>query len=203
VNTTKTKVVIVSKKKVKQNQSFKIKEQNIEIIDSYCYLGMLLNHNENLCTARKKITEQIKPYLQFTEKLEIYESIPVDLKLKLFDSLVSSILLYASEVWGFENKESIENVHLQFYKNILKVRSTTPNYMVYGELGRYPMEVMVKRKIVLFWNNLLCESNKLSSILYKLMFKLHDQNASHFKWISYVKSIFDDTGLSFIWNEML
>jgi hypothetical protein len=34
-------------------------------------------------------------------------SISVDLKLKLFDSLVSPILLYASEVWGFENKESI------------------------------------------------------------------------------------------------
>ena len=89
--------------------------------------------------------------------------------MKLFDSLVSPILLYASEVWSFENKESIEKVHLQFCKNILKVRSTTPNYMVYGELGRYPMEVMVKRKIVLFWNNLLCESNKLSSILYKLI----------------------------------
>jgi hypothetical protein len=39
VNTTKTKVVIFSKKKVRQNQSFKIKGQNIEIIDSYCYLG--------------------------------------------------------------------------------------------------------------------------------------------------------------------
>ena len=39
--------------------------------------------------------------------------------LKLFDLLVSSILLYASEVWGFENKESIEKVHLQFSKNIL------------------------------------------------------------------------------------
>jgi hypothetical protein len=60
------------------------------------------------------------------------------------------------------------------------------------------MEVMVKRKIALFWNNLLCESNKLFSILYKLMFKLHDQNPSHFKWISYVKSIFDDTGLRFL-----
>jgi hypothetical protein len=62
--------------------------------------------------------------------------------------------LYASEVWGFENKESIEKVHLQFCKNILKVQSTTPNYMVYRELDIYPMEVMVKRKIVLFWNNL-------------------------------------------------
>jgi hypothetical protein len=79
---------------------------------------------------------------------------PVDLQLKLFDSLVSPILLYASEVWGFENKESIEKVHLQFCKNILKVQSTTSNYMVYRELDIYPMEVMVKRKIVLFWNNL-------------------------------------------------
>jgi hypothetical protein len=35
------------------------------------------------------------------------------------------------------------------------------------------------------------------------MFKLHDQNSSHFKWISYVKSIFDDTGLSFIWNDQI
>jgi hypothetical protein len=51
---------------------------------------------------------------------------PVDLQLKLFDSLVSLILLCASEVWGFANKESIENVHLQFCKKILKVRSTTP-----------------------------------------------------------------------------
>ena len=203
VNTTKTKVVIFSKKKVKQKQSFKIKGQHIEIIDSYCYLGMLLNYNGNFCTARKKITEQAhKALFAFNRKIRNI-SIPVDLQLKLFDSLVSPILLHASEVWGFENKESIEKVHLQFCKNILKVRSTTPNYMVYGELDIYPMEVMVKRKIVLFWNNLLCESNKLSFILYKLMFKLHDQNPSHFKWISYVKSIFDDTGLSFIWNDQI
>jgi hypothetical protein len=59
-------------------------------------------------------------------------SIHVDLQLKLFDSLVSPILLYASEEWSFENKESIEKVHLQFCKNILKLRSTTPNYMDYN-----------------------------------------------------------------------
>ena len=35
------------------------------------------------------------------------------------------------------------------------------------------------------------------------MFKLRDQNPSHFKWISYVKSIFDDAGLSFIRNDQI
>jgi hypothetical protein len=52
--------------KVRQNQSFKIKGQNIEIIDSYCYLGMLLNYNGNVCTARKKITEQAHKALFLT-----------------------------------------------------------------------------------------------------------------------------------------
>jgi hypothetical protein len=47
-------------------------------------------------------------------------SIPVDLQLKLFNSLVSPILLYASEVWGFENKESIEKVHLKGCSKIIQ-----------------------------------------------------------------------------------
>ena len=83
VNTTKTKVVIFSKKKVRQNQSFKIKGQHIEIIDSYCYLGMLLNYNGNFCTARKKITEQAHKALFAVYRKIRNISIPVDLQLKL------------------------------------------------------------------------------------------------------------------------
>jgi hypothetical protein len=58
--------------KESQNQRFKIKGQNIEIIDSYCYLGMLFNYNGNFCTVRKKITEQAhKALFAVSEKLEI------------------------------------------------------------------------------------------------------------------------------------
>ena len=45
---------------------------------------------------------------------------PVDLQLKLFDYLVSPILLYASELWGFENKESIEKYIYNFVRTFLK-----------------------------------------------------------------------------------
>jgi hypothetical protein len=31
-------------------------------------------------------------------------AIPIDLLLKLFDSLITPILVYSCEVWGFENK---------------------------------------------------------------------------------------------------
>jgi hypothetical protein len=65
--------------------------------------------------------------------------IPIDLQLKIFDALVAPILLYGSEVLGFEKNDNIEKVHLQFLKKKLGVRITTPNFLVYGELGRYPL----------------------------------------------------------------
>ena len=203
VNTSKTKVIVFCKKKVRQNHSFKIYGNNIEVVDSYSYLGTLFNYNGSFNKARKHLCDQAQKSLYALYKKIRNISIPVDLQLKLFDSLVSPILLYASEIWGFENKDGLERVHLQFCKNILKVRGSTPNYMVYGELGRFSLDIIVKRRMVLFWNSLLQEEHKLSSIMYRVMLKLHSRYPTKFKWISYVKSIFDDCGLSFIWDDQL
>lgn len=203
INTSKTKIVIFSKNKVKNNYGFKIYDKIIDIQDSYSYLGIVFNHNGNFCTARKKLLEQAQKSMYALYKKIKNISIPVDLQLKLFDSLVAPVLLYASEIWGFENKNSIEKVQLQFCKSILKVRSSTPNFLVYGELGRFPLETIVKQKMILFWNSLLTDSNKLSHIMYKLMLKVHETRPVKFKWVSYTKSILDDCGLSFIWNDQI
>ena len=57
--------------------------------------------------------------------------IPIDLQLKIFDALVAPILLYGSEVLGFEKNDNIEKVHLQFLtKKNLGMRITTPNFLV-------------------------------------------------------------------------
>jgi hypothetical protein len=50
------------------------------------------------------------------------------------------IILYGSEVLGFWKSTNHGKIHLKFCKRILNLRLTTPNYMVYGELGRYPQK---------------------------------------------------------------
>ena len=74
-------------------------------------------------------------------------------------------------------------MHLQYCKRILNLRSSTPNFMVYGEIGRFPVEIIIKLRMATSWNKMLCNNNKLSSIMYRLMFKLHQRNPIHFKWI--------------------
>jgi hypothetical protein len=75
--------------------------------------------------------------------------------------------------------------------------------MVYGEMGRFPMDIVIKLRMVMFWNSLIDNSGRLSSILYKLMLKIHESSQADFKWIKYIKSIFDEIGLSFIWNDQI
>ena len=56
--------------------------------------------------------------------------------------------------------------------------------MVYGELGRYPLEIMVKLRMVSSWTKLAQSENKLSSNLYRLMLQIHQSVNHDFKWIS-------------------
>jgi len=97
----------------------------------------------------------------------------------------------------------MEKIHLKFCKIILNVRLTTPNYMVSGELGRYPLEIRVKLTMVSFWTKLVKSENKLSTILYKLMLQIHQSGNHDLKWTSFVMSIFDNTCLRYILANQL
>ena len=74
--------------------------------------------------------------------------------LKLFDSLIRPILLYASEVWEpFLNHDTakwdynvIEKIHMQFIKRILGVNRSTTNILVRGEVGRHSLQDEATRR---------------------------------------------------------
>ena len=66
--------------------------------------------------------------------------LPIDIQIKLFESIVCPILLYGSEVWGFQKIDMLEIFYRNFFKTILKLRPSTPNCMIYGEVGKLPLQ---------------------------------------------------------------
>lgn len=175
VNVNKTKVMIFSKRKVRKNIEFYLNGKKLEIVDTFTYLGVLFKYNGCFIETRKKRIEQAHKALFSIYKLIQNESIPIDVKLKMFDSMVEPILLYGSEVWGFEDMYLIEQVHLKFCKRILRVRNTTANFMVYGELGRFPLELRDKLRMISFWAKLVQSEGQLSNMLYCLLFCLQSR----------------------------
>ena len=128
-------------------------------------------------------------------------NLSIECQLELFDKMVLPILIYGSEIWGFENIDILERVHLQFCKIILHLKQPTPNFIVYAELGRYPITVSVKLRMINFWSRLLNgKESKICAVLYKLVFLYYNDYGINTKWISYIKNIFDNCGMSNIWN---
>ena len=77
-------------------------------------------------------------------------------------------------------------------------QSDTPNCILYGEIGRLPLEIRVKLRMISYWCKLVNNESKLSSSLYRLMLCLKNQGQNNFKWINYVESILNSAGLGYI-----
>ena len=196
VNIDKTKIMIFGARKP-NSYNFSLGDNCIEITDKYKYLGVYFSQSRSFLNARKHVVEQSKKamYLLFCRINNL--KLPVDLQLKLFDHTVLPILTYACEIWGFENLEMLEKIHTEFLRKITKCRKSTPLYMLYAELGRLPLDIIIKTRTVGFWNRLILDKHtKIAYILYQL---LEFGDNANYKWISNIKKSFTDVGRYDIW----
>ena len=92
VNVNKTKVLVFSKRKCHQNFDFTLNGEQLDVIDSYTYLGITFKYNGSFVDARKRLVEQAqKSLFAIIKKKNRNQNIPIDLQLKLFDSFVEPI----------------------------------------------------------------------------------------------------------------
>ena len=61
----------------------------------------------------------------------------------------------------------IDKVQTDFFKHILHVKNSTPHMMLYGELGRFPISLIIKQKMITFWGKLVTDTRgKLPLTMY-------------------------------------
>ena len=169
----------------------------IAITNNYKYLGLLFTSNGSFLSARKQLAEQAKRAMHSVLAQSRALNLPLDLQLKLFDHTVVPILLYGAEVWGHESHEVQEKVQVEFSRKITNAKKSTPRYMLYGELGRYPLTINIKTRMVNFWNKIICSHrNKISKQVYNYV--LND-TSNEYKWLTYIKNILFNTGNGIIW----
>ena len=138
---------------------------NLESVREYQYLGIILTASGSFTPAIENLYRKAQKAL-FHMKSSLHNSnFDPKVGLKIFDHLIKPILLYGSEVWGalstgtnakhmdhwFENRSvetKFEKLHMHFCKYILNVNSKTTNMALYGETGRYPLNINVWKHII-------------------------------------------------------
>ena len=71
--------------------------------------------------------------------------------------------------------------------------------MLYGELGRYPIEIEIKCRMINFWNRLL--SGKQAKLAYLFYQKLRSTPSINSRWISKIQEILTESGRPDIWQH--
>ena len=205
VNTSKTKVVIFSKGKIRLKPVFTYNNAPLEVVDDFIYLGVKLNYNGSYNKQQVYSGQQAnKNMFSLISKCRNL-NLDLDLQVDLFECIVQPVLLYGSEIWGAYGTKIANKTQLKYYKQLLHLKNSTCSAMVLGEIGKLPMEEIVKMRILNYWFKIVrCKNpDKLTSKIYSLLYSMSISNGNNFNspWLDYVKSSLNSLGMSFIWLQ--
>ena len=154
VNVKKTKVMIFNKSgsTIKKHKFF-FQHSMVESVGEYTYLGFVFIPSGKMHKGILNLVNKARKAWFFIQKtLSNSKEKTVQTYLKLFESLIKPILLYASESWGdittsklYENK--LEKLHLSICKQILGVGKRATNVKCLAELARYPLYTDIETQI--------------------------------------------------------
>ena len=200
VNTIKSKIIVFKKGRRVMRENWTYGDIDIEICNQIQYLGIILSSNGSFNSAQIKLSEQAtKAIFSMQKNLRRFVNLNPSFQIDLFDKLITPVLHYASEVWGFHPAPSIERVHLRFCKRILGIRICTQNDFVYGELGRMPLQKIRLINIIKYWlkivHGLKCQ---YVTVCYQLgLQNLNERNATG--WTRSVRDLLLQYGFGDVW----
>ena len=202
VNTSKTKILIFRNGgMLPGNLAFMYNGENIEIVKQFSYLGVVYTAG-GLCHQTQKTLagQALKAIFAMNKYLYKFTYLKPLHVLDLFDKLISPILNYGSEVWGFHKAPAIEAVHLQFCKKLLGVKQSTQNDFIYGELGRISFASQRHISIIRYWLKLVSlNENKYAKCVYDMQLEDMRSNPQKTNWASSVKQLLSKYGFMDIW----
>lgn len=123
MNIDKSKIIIFSKGRQKENVQIKYNDKFIEVVTDFNYLEIVFSRTRSFKIALQKLIEKATKALYEVLKKGRFHNLSVQCQLDLFDKIVQPILLYGCEVWGFSNIAIIERIHLKFCKLLLHVNN--------------------------------------------------------------------------------
>jgi hypothetical protein len=174
----------------------------LTVVEKYKYLGIWFTQtgiSKYALEQRTDVGNKAKFSLLSSLKDLDLDSITV---FHLFDALVSSVLLYGAEVWGFlKTKDNVEIIHTSFMRHHLWVRKCVPLEALYGELGRIPLSYIATLRMIRYWFKL----TQLNNIRYnKLAFldamSIYQSKPLYSPWCRHLHDTFRRLNMIHIWE---
>lgn len=202
VNLAKTQIVAFRNPRRRlPKEDFRFKGGNIDLVDSYKYLGVNLHYSGKwklqLNDSKIKGTGSL---FKLRDKMDKFPQMPVSDLIRLYQSCVQSGLLFGAEIWGTANIDIIETVQCSFAKYALGVRKQTPNVGAISELGLLPYKKYVNYLILKYWLRIVLDKPPIIFDAYIQLRRIKSDRRNKPKtWCHYVENILNSLGFPIVW----
>ena len=200
LNTKKSQIIVFKKGNHPCVHKWYYGDEEISVLRSLSYLGIVFSSNGKVVKTQATLADQAnKAIFQLHKILNRFKTLRVSFALDLFDKLITPILCYGCEVWGFHPAPDIERVHLGFLKRVLGVKKSSQNDFIYGLLGRYPMRIIRQCRILSYWLKIVSgKKSRYVNVLYHAALSRVKENDSY-NWVSDVKQLLCSIGFGDVW----
>jgi hypothetical protein len=190
VNINKSKIMHCRPKtQIKSNVIFKYGDKQLEYVEKYKYLGVIIDYCINYEVTASVLSNSASRALgNLFSKFKENKGMGYETFTKLYNSGVVPILDYSVAVWGFKNykrAETVQNRAIRFYLGVHRFAS---NLAVNGDMGWLTCEIRQKIEMLRFWNRLV---NVTEERLVKKVFNWDKQICKN-NWCTEIKSVCEE-----------
>ena len=207
INELKTQAMIFGNNTNTSNLNFNLYNKPLEIVDSYCYLGIVLHKSGSLVNAQVNLKDKAMRALFGLKRVIMRSKLSFKALITLFDSLIKPIILYGAPLWTPTSSisksiiksissQNIKNVlskisnstsekpHLSFLKWALGVHRKSSNVGIWGESGRFPL-IYQSFQLTLNYYKRLCQFPEKSIV----SAALKEQKQLRLPWYKNIESM--------------
>ena len=197
---------------------FQYQKQNLEIVKSYCYLGIDLTASGSFNLARKTLMEKARkalfPLLSTISQFQI----PCIKAIKLFKSMIQPIALYNSENLCHFNHHQIkalddnkttllsylidsipDKVQHKFLKFVLGVKRNCSNLAMLGEIGELPMSHHGLISMLSYWHRIALMQG--DNLVKQALTLNYENGPAQSEWLASVQDLLNYLDLSHIFRN--
>lgn len=167
VNTSKSSYMIFyNRKLVNNNVEIKYDGKALERVETFCYLGLEIDHKLTWCKHIEKIRKSILPYIFAIGRLK--SEVPRKTLLAIYNSFILPYLTYVSPIWSGTSKSNA-NILFILQKKALKyiygLPFDHPTRLLFDTL--MPVQVLWDRDLLMITYKILNGSIKNNLIIIK------------------------------------
>ena len=182
----------------KKSEKWHLSNAEIKVESCYNYLGVILSSTLKWTKNVEALSGKALRAVAGIKRLYFrFKALPVDMVFKIFDTKIKPILLYGSEIWGFQEYDAIEKVHVKICKMMLGVGRDVKNGVALGECGRYPILIDTQTRLMKYWCRLNMPSNRYPKQCHNML-HAHD-SAGRKNWASEIRLLLCKCGFGQVW----